>query len=152
MMNGLQTVGQWRAYFNHPDASILGVMNAVYPIGKIVGLIPTTWLSDRYGRRFPMGIGLVLCIIGAALQGGSQNLAMFIVSRFLLGFATAFIAQPSPIIVTELAYPTHRGKVTALYNTFYVSIYSIRPFELLLIYHSTPVQFSLRGRHMELSL
>jgi MFS family permease len=121
MMNGLQTVKRWRLYFGTPDASILGTMNAVYPIGKIVGLIPTTWLSDRYGRRVPMLMGLVLCIIGAALQGSSQNLAMFIVSRFLLGFATAFIAQPSPIIVTELAYPTHRGKVTALYNTFYVS-------------------------------
>lgn len=120
-MNGLQTVAQWREYFDHPDPSLLGAMNAVYPIGKICGLIPTTWLSDRFGRRIPMCAGFVLCVLGAALQGGAQNLAMFMVSRFLLGFATAFIAQPSPIMITELAYPTHRGKVTALYNTFYVS-------------------------------
>jgi MFS family permease len=37
-----------------------------------------------------------------------------------IGVGTAFMAQPSPIIITELAYPTHRGKVTALFNTFYV--------------------------------
>jgi hypothetical protein len=30
--------------------------------------------------------------------------------------------QPSPIIIAELAYPTHRGKLTALFNTFYVSV------------------------------
>ncbi|KIM94642.1 hypothetical protein OIDMADRAFT_60419 [Oidiodendron maius Zn] len=36
------------------------------------------------------------------------------------GVGTAFMAQPSPIIITELAYPTHRGKVTSLFNTFYV--------------------------------
>ncbi|KAK2017533.1 lactose permease [Colletotrichum eremochloae] len=44
---------------------------------------------------------------------------MFIISRWLLGTATAFIAQPAPILVTELAYPTMRGKISALYNTFF---------------------------------
>jgi MFS family permease len=34
------------------------------------------------------------------------------------------MAQPSPIIIAELAYPTHRGKLTALFNTFYVSVAS----------------------------
>lgn len=121
MMNGLQTVKQWRNYFDNPNASILGTMNAVYPIGKILGLAPTTWISDRYGRKAPLFVGFLLCIIGAALQGASQNLPMFVISRLILGFATACIAQPSPIIITELAYPTHRGKITALYNTFYVS-------------------------------
>ncbi|CAG9975078.1 unnamed protein product [Clonostachys byssicola] len=42
---------------------------------------------------------------------------MFIVARFVIGFATSFLAQPSPILVTESAYPTHRAKATALYNT-----------------------------------
>jgi MFS family permease len=40
------------------------------------------------------------------------------------GVGTAFMAQPSPIIIAELAYPTHRGKLTALFNTFYVSVAS----------------------------
>ncbi|KAK1984185.1 lactose permease [Colletotrichum cereale] len=44
---------------------------------------------------------------------------MFIISRWLLGAATAFIAQPAPILITELAYPTMRGKISALYNTFF---------------------------------
>lgn len=119
MMNGLQTVKQWQQYFGHPSASVLGVMNAIYPIGKIMGLFPTTWLSDKYGRKSSMWLGFVLLLLGAGLQGGSTHTAMFIVSRWLLGFATAFIAQPSPILVTELAYPSHRGKVTALYQTFF---------------------------------
>lgn len=125
-MNGLQTVKQWRQYFGTPSASTLGIMNAVYPIGKILALTPATWLSDCYGRKIPVLFGLVLCIIGAALQGGSQNFGMFIASRLILGIATACIAQPSPILITELAYPTHRGKITALYNTFYVCL-QLRP-------------------------
>jgi MFS family permease len=119
-MNGLQTLATWRDYFDHPNGSLLGVMNAIYPIGKIVGLVATTWVSDRFGRTRPLFLGLILLGIGAALQGAAQNLAMFMVSRCLLGFATSFIGQPSPILITELAYPTHRAKITALYNTFYV--------------------------------
>lgn len=119
-MNGLQTVRQWREYFDTPDASILGTMNAVYPIGKVLGLIPAVYMSDRFGRKVPFLIGLVGCMIGAAIQAASQNLPMFIVARLVLGISTAHIAQPSPILITELAYPTHRGKITALYNTFYV--------------------------------
>lgn len=119
-MNGLQTLPQWRNFFDNPSAPILGTINAVYPVGKICGLFPCTWLADRYGRKIPMYAGFAIMLLGAALQGGAQNLAMFIVSRFLLGAGTAFVAQPSPILITELAYPTHRGKITALYNTFYV--------------------------------
>jgi MFS family permease len=120
MMNGLQVVPQWRNYFDQPAPQILGVMNAIYPIGKIIGIFPATWLTDKYGRKSSMWIGFVFLLIGAAIQGGSVHIAMFILSRCFLGFATAFLAQPAPILVTELAYPTHRGKVTALYQTFFV--------------------------------
>jgi MFS family permease len=68
-----------------------------------------------------MIVGLSILPIGAALQAAAVNLPMFIMSRFLLGFSTSFIAHPSPILITELAYPTHRAKVTSLYNTcFYL--------------------------------
>jgi MFS family permease len=128
MMNGLQTLPQWRDYFNSPNASLLGLMNALYPIGKILAIFPSTWLSDRFGRKVPMWIGFVLLIFGAILQACAQNVPMFLVSRFTLGAATALIAIPSPILIAELSYPTHRGKLTALYNTFYVrNLHSPRP-------------------------
>lgn len=119
MMNGLQTLPQWRNYFNNPDAGTLGAMNAIYPVGKLCGIFPVAWLADRYGRKLPMFIGFILLIIGPVIQAAAQNLPMFVVSRFIVGVATVGIAQPSPVLITELAYPTHRGKVTALFNTFY---------------------------------
>ena len=119
MMNGLQTLPQWRVFFNTPSAPLLGFINAVYPMCKVLGLFPASWISDRYGRRVPLFIGLAILVIGAAIQAASQNLAMFIFCRGFIGAGTVFIALPSPILVTELAYPTHRGKVTALFNTFY---------------------------------
>ncbi|KAH6618828.1 general substrate transporter [Boeremia exigua] len=119
MMNGLQTLPQWRQFFGNPEGALLGLMNAVYPLGKVFGMIVVTYVSDRWGRKLSLLVGLVSCIGFAIMQGLSQNLATFVTARALLGFATSFISQPSPILVSEVAYPTHRGKITAMYNTFY---------------------------------
>ncbi|EMD94380.1 hypothetical protein COCC4DRAFT_64797 [Bipolaris maydis ATCC 48331] len=119
MMNGLMTLPQWRDSFGHPQGALLGFINAVYPLGKVLGMVAVTYVSDRWGRKLPLLIGLVSCIGFAILQGLSPKLGSFIAARALLGFATSFISQPSPIIISEVAYPTHRGKITALYNTFF---------------------------------
>ncbi|KAH2366122.1 hypothetical protein KXV98_001705 [Aspergillus fumigatus] len=121
MMNGLQTLPQWRDTFGQPTGALLGFMNAVYPVAKVIGLFPATWIGDRYGRKKVLYTGFALLPIGAAVQAAAQNTPMFIVAGFLIGFATSFLSQPSPILVTELAYPTHRATATALYNTcFYL--------------------------------
>lgn len=119
-MNGLQTLPQWKTFFGNPEGAILGMMNAVYPLGKVVALFVVTYISDRYGRKIPIFIGLVCCVGFAIMQALSQSLPTFVTARALLGFFTSFISQPSPVLITELAYPTQRGKITALYNTFFV--------------------------------
>jgi len=122
MMNGLQSLPQWRAYFNHPTAPILGTMNAMYPLGKWFGVFLSAFLGDRYGRKIPMYVGLTLLLLGAGLQGGARTTAMFIIARLILGFACAFVSQSAPILISELSYPTHRGRITSMYYSTYVSI------------------------------
>ena len=136
MMNGLQTLHQWSEYFDKPEGAILGLINAVYPLGKVVALFLVTYVSDRWGRKLPITIGLVACIAFAIMQALSKSLAAFVTSRALLGFFTSFLSQPSPILVSELAYPTQRGKLTALYNTFFVSTKPLLlfPFSLPLLH------------------
>jgi MFS family permease len=126
MMNGLQTLPQWRQYFDNPEGALLGLMNSVYPLGKVVSLFVVSYVCDRWGRKLPMLIGFITCIAFAILQGLSKDIHSFIIARAFLGFFTSFISQPSPIIITELAYPTQRGKLTALYNTFFVSLLQLR--------------------------
>jgi len=120
-MNGLQTLKLWQTYFDHPTAGILGTMNAMYPLGKICGVVLAALLGDRFGRRIPFYFGLVILITGAIIQATSHNVPQFIISRLIVGFGTSFINQPSPILISELAYPTHRGRITSLYfSTYYV--------------------------------
>jgi len=55
-------------------------------------------------------------VIAAAIQGSSQNLAMFKGARFLMGFGNSMAQLSSPLLLTELCHPQHRGRVTATYN------------------------------------
>ncbi|KFA79496.1 hypothetical protein S40288_05350 [Stachybotrys chartarum IBT 40288] len=121
MMNGLQTLPQWRNHFGQPSGAMLGAINAVYPAGKVLAMFVVTYICDRFGRKIPLVIGVVTCIAFAIMQGMSNTVETFIAARAILGFFTSFLAQPSPILISELAYPTMRGKLTALYHTsFYL--------------------------------
>ncbi|KAH8799045.1 general substrate transporter [Xylogone sp. PMI_703] len=119
MMNALQIAPFWKKHFHSPSGSQLGAINAIFPVGKICGLALVTPLSDKFGRRPVLIVAFCICIIGSVVQAVSVNLGMLIFSRWLIGVGTAFMAQPSPILIAELAYPTHRSKLTALFNTFY---------------------------------
>ncbi|KAL5323936.1 hypothetical protein ACEPPN_008478 [Leptodophora sp. 'Broadleaf-Isolate-01'] len=119
MMNAQQVIPTWRLYFDYPKGGKLGLVNAIFYVGKVCALPVVTILSDRIGRRKPILLGLILCIVGTVIQAAAVNYGMLVVSRYVLGAATAFMAQPSPLLITELAFPTHRGKITALYQTFF---------------------------------
>lgn len=121
MMNAQLVMPEWRKQFHNPSGGSLGLVNAIFFVGKIAGLPFVTMLSNKIGRRRPILIGILLCLVGAAIQASSVNFGMLVFSRGLLGCATAFMSQPSPMLITEIAYPTHRGKITALYQTFFVS-------------------------------
>ena len=85
MMNALQIAPYWTAYFGHPVKAQLGLINAIYPVGKICSLAIITPISDRSGRRIALLLAFILCVIGAGIQAGSVNLGMLLFSRWLLG-------------------------------------------------------------------
>ncbi|WWC72350.1 uncharacterized protein I206_106312 [Kwoniella pini CBS 10737] len=117
MMNGLQSLNTWKDYFGTPTGSTLGIFNAIQSIGGIAGLPFAPFLNDRFGRRWTMFIGAAIQCVGVALQTGAQSVGMFIGCRFLIGFGLAFSCLAAPTLLTELAFPTHRGPITSLYNS-----------------------------------
>jgi MFS family permease len=119
LMNGLQSLTQWQEYFGHPTGALLGLVNAAQSAGSVVVLPFVGILSDRYGRRVVLLSGLIGVIVATIIQATSTTLAQFVVSRFVVGAAGMFVVQPSPMLIAELAYPTHRGKYTSAFWTMY---------------------------------
>lgn len=49
------------------------------------------YVSDIFGRKIGILFGSAIVLIAAILQAATQNLGMFVGSRFLIGFGTTFV-------------------------------------------------------------
>ena len=90
MMNGLQSLTQWKEAFNSPTGSMLGLLNAIQHIGSLSAYPFAPYISDGIGRRPAIFIGATIMVGATVLQTASQNVRMFIGSRFLIGFGLTF--------------------------------------------------------------
>ncbi|KAK7414939.1 hypothetical protein QQX98_006264 [Neonectria punicea] len=117
MMNGLQTVPAWDLYFDSPRGSILGLLNAILGLGCIIATPFISVVGDRWGRRMGIFLGAVIMLIGGVIQGASVHIAMFLISRFTIGFGLVFANTYAPMLIGELAHPKDRQVATSLYQT-----------------------------------
>ncbi|KAG6811658.1 hypothetical protein H0H92_006420 [Tricholoma furcatifolium] len=121
MMNGLQSLDQWKIAFNYPTSGRLGLLNAIQNIGSLAAYPFAPYVSDGWGRRPTIFIGACIMCVATILQTASQSVGMFIGARFLIGFGLTFAANAAPMLVTELSYPTYRGPLTSTYNSLWYS-------------------------------
>ncbi|KAI0858283.1 hexose transporter [Xylaria cubensis] len=119
LMNGLQSLEQWQTYFGNPRGATLGLVNAAQSIGSVLALPFVGVLTDKYGRKPSLIAGLVTVVVATIVQATSVKLPQFIISRAIVGFGGMFSVHPSPLLIAELAYPTHRGKYTSAFWTMY---------------------------------
>ncbi|KAI3584087.1 general substrate transporter [Fusarium oxysporum f. sp. albedinis] len=125
MLNGMQSLPLWREAFGDPTGANLGTLVNAINIGVLVSALFSSQLCEIFGRKKPITLGTFLIIIGSALQGGAQNLGMFIAGRIIIGLGTGIVAVAAPQLMTEVAYPTHRGKMVSLYMTQWVVGYLV---------------------------
>jgi sugar porter (SP) family MFS transporter len=121
MMNGLQTLPQWRNAFNNPQGGKLGLLNAIQNIGSLAAYPFAPYMSDGVGRRGTIFFGALIMIAATCVQTAAQTVGMFIGARFLIGFGLTFAANSAPLLVSELAYPSQRAQLTSLYNSLWYS-------------------------------
>jgi MFS family permease len=113
---------------------VLGLLSASIGLGCIVATPFISVVGDRWGRRMGIFLGAVIMAIGGVLQGASINsefgklsclqriqlidlVAMFVISRFIIGFGLVFANTYAPMLIGELAHPRDRQVITSLYQT-----------------------------------
>ncbi|KAG9223600.1 hypothetical protein CCMSSC00406_0009231 [Pleurotus cornucopiae] len=121
MMNGLQSLPQWRDYFNSPSGGMLGLLNAIQNIGCLAAYPFSPYLSDGVGRKYTVMLGAAIMCIATVIQTAAQSVGMFIGARFLIGFGLTFAAGAAPMLVTEVSYPSYRAPLTSTYNSLWYS-------------------------------
>lgn len=134
MVNTSQQMNKWKLYFpEYENANKLGILINMYNIGSIVSFFITPYLADNLGRKPTIISGCVIMIAGSWISAfcngyGSEfeslrtigeeltRSLVYIAGRFVLGFGNSLSQMTSPLLLTEICHPQHRGPLTTVYN------------------------------------
>ncbi|CAI6338710.1 unnamed protein product [Periconia digitata] len=119
MMNGLQSLDEWKEFFHQPGASTLALLNAIQNVGQLLSLPFCAYACDYFGRKKTLVFGACIILLGVGLQGGAQNNGMFIAARGIIGFGLGFNITAAPILIMELAFPTQKAPMVSIYNSLW---------------------------------
>ncbi|KAH3913771.1 hypothetical protein HBI56_079260 [Parastagonospora nodorum] len=119
MMNGLQSLDEWKEFFHQPGASTLALLNAIQNVGQLCSLPFCAFACDYFGRKKTLVFGACIILLGTGLQGGAQNNGMFIAARGIIGFGLGFNITAAPILIMELAFPTQKAPMVSIYNSLW---------------------------------
>jgi EmrB/QacA subfamily drug resistance transporter len=84
-------------------------------------------LSDLYGRKPIFMIGIVIFLVGSALSGLSQNMAMLIVFRGIQGIGAGSLFPVALAVIGDLFTPAERGKYTGLFGAVFGIAFIVGP-------------------------
>lgn len=85
-------------------------------------------LSDLYGRKVMLIIGISLFLIGSALSGLSQNMGELIAFRGLQGVGAGALFPISLAVIGDLFTPRERGKYQGLFGAVFGLAFLVGPF------------------------
>ncbi|BCS26797.1 uncharacterized protein APUU_51508S [Aspergillus puulaauensis] len=128
------------AYTNRMTGTVFGLFSA----GAIFGSLFVSWLCDAYGRKMSLLVAALINIVGGALQTGSVHIGMFIVARFVTGFAAAMLVTLVPLYVAEVAPPATRGLLVGQHGGFFLFGYTIAAWVGIGAFFSENAQFNWR--------
>jgi EmrB/QacA subfamily drug resistance transporter len=84
-------------------------------------------LSDLYGRKPIFMIGITIFLIGSALSGLSQNMAMLIVFRGIQGVGAGALFPVALAIIGDMFTPQERGKYQGLFGAVFGIAFILGP-------------------------
>src|SRR5512146_2708497 len=84
-------------------------------------------LSDIYGRKPMMMFGVAIFLIGSALSGLSQNMAMLILFRGIQGIGAGALFPIALAVIGDLYTPAERGRYQGLFGAVFGISFIIGP-------------------------
>ena len=84
-------------------------------------------LSDLYGRKPMLMIGVTIFLIGSALSGLSQNMGMLIFFRGVQGLGAGALFPIALAVIGDLFTPAERGKYQGLFGAVFGISFIIGP-------------------------
>jgi MFS family permease len=92
--------------------TLIGIALGAYGLTQAILQIPAGWLSDRYGRKPIIYIGLILFAIGSLIAASADNIYWIIAGRIIQGAGAINAAVMA--LTADLTREEHRTKAMAM--------------------------------------
>jgi MFS family permease len=89
IMGSLNVMPTYQSYFKLTTAT-KSLNSAIQYVGGSCSCLLAGPMVDRYGRKPTIYLSCIVTVIGAVIQAAAQNIAMFIVGRFIIGMYISF--------------------------------------------------------------
>lgn len=101
--------------FNVPLEQV-AVVAATYPAVWGIGQLFTGALSDRWGRKWLIAVGMWLQAAGIGILAAGRTLPLWLSAAILLGLGTAMVYPTLLAAVSDVAHPVWRGTAIGVYR------------------------------------
>ncbi|KAI1401613.1 hexose transporter [Hypoxylon fuscum] len=118
MMSGLNILPSYTDYFELNTVT-LAMQSSISWAGCAVAGLFYGKLTDWIGRKKAMWVSAVITLIGVIIQTAAQNIAMFVVARFIVGIGNGATFLCGPIYLAEIFPHKWRGIGLAIFMDFY---------------------------------
>ncbi|KAK8117320.1 uncharacterized protein PG998_005601 [Apiospora kogelbergensis] len=117
-MGGLNILPQYKEYFQLTNP-LRSLNIAINYIGGALACLCWTWATDTYGRRVGLFWAAAITIVAAVLQAASVHIAMFCLSRVLIGFGNVASVITGAAYLAETLPWEQRAWGLALFDDFF---------------------------------
>jgi len=98
------------------SGATVGYLASAFAISYIILQVPIGNLSDRYGFKFFLFLGYLICFITGVLYYFSHHANLYFLGRLFQGMGEAPIWALAPALLS-IKYPASKGKAIGIYNT-----------------------------------
>ena len=110
-------------FYRLPDANTTQYVLLSYIVGFGIAQLAFGPISDRYGRRGPLAVGILLYIVCAATGALAPTFAILLAARFLQGVGAA----ATRIICFSIIRDTHSGRQMASVMSLVMMVFMVVP-------------------------
>lgn len=103
---------EFTQYVGNPSPTIHGLIVSSILIPAAISSFFAGSLADALGRPRGIAIGTLIFGIGAALEGASMHIGMFIVGRVIEGIGEGLYLGTLVVYICEISPPKHRGTLS----------------------------------------
>jgi MFS family permease len=103
----------------------IGTLAAIYPAVWGLGQLLTGALSDRFGRKWMIVVGMWVQAAGIGVIAGGSGFALWAMGSVLLGVGTAMVYPTLLAAIGDVAHPSWRASAVGVYRLWRDAGYAV---------------------------